>query len=321
MTTDQDFNIADLNFLTEGSVFTREDGRMARFLFLTNQSLSEKMKQKFPPQVVYADENDNILSCDIDRFLAKRKFVNVIPELEERLLNLLAATSSESEETLDLDSDDDQLIIEDTESSESQEGDQPAGDDFIDSDEKPVVTLLASRDDLPVVINVDQFTQAVSSYQQNPGVEPGTLQHTLFIREEPGISSETIYAAFSPTHADKNVTYEFQVEYEGEKRTVEWDTFAGIYPAIFFGSRMFQVIFYGPRVPAASLVAAEELAQENTEVITAAPDVEIQQGQLVAINEAGQAVPAQAISNPAAQPVQVQVQPVAQVQVQVQAAQ
>ena len=132
----QEISVADLDFLTEGSVFTRDDGRESRFLFLTNQSLSQKLKTQFPPQVVYADENGNVLSCSIERFLNKRKFVSVDPELEARLVNLLAATSASQEDTLDLDGD--VLTIDDGEGSSVFDGLV----DLQDSDEEEPLSLI-----------------------------------------------------------------------------------------------------------------------------------------------------------------------------------
>src|SRR5438045_392674 len=99
-------NIVDHQFLEPGHVFTRKDGSSSRILFVTNTTLAKKGRELFPPQVVYADENDNILSRDIASFLSTREFYNVDPELETRLRTLLVQEAeSLPEDSLDLDDD------------------------------------------------------------------------------------------------------------------------------------------------------------------------------------------------------------------------
>lgn len=306
-----DISIADLDFLTAGSVFTREDGRESRFLFLTNEALTQKLKQQYPPQVVYADENGNVLSCSIERFLNKRKFVNVDPELESRLNNLLAATSSSQEDTLDLDSDD--LVIDGDEDgtsvfdalelgSEEEDGEVDTPEEIDPTDPRDdlganeeemgglVKFLPIGTDDLPAFLTAEQLSAAVQSYQQGPGQQPDTVLHTLFIRQDAGITSKTLYASFSPKNAETNTTYDFQVEIEGREIVVNWDTFVGIYPCIFYGSRMFQVVFQGtlftsvaapvtasapaaPVVDAAPVAPIEVLVEDSPEEIQAAAEL------------------------------------------------
>lgn len=243
-------NIADLDFLTPGSTFVREDGRESRFLFLTNSALPEKVRKQYPPQVVYADENNNILSCDIDRFLNKRKFHMVDPELEARLVNLLALSSSDSEDALDLDSDD-ELVIEGADDSDGEladgEGMPDTSDEFIGSEEgteKPLVKFIPSAD-LPAALDADYLAQAVSSYQQSPGTALRSIQHALFIRAEQGITRDSLIAAFSPAAEQQgtNSIYTFEVEIEGSNVHVNWDEFLGVYPCVFYGSSMYQVLF------------------------------------------------------------------------------
>lgn len=271
------FNIADVtDFLTPASVFTREDGREARMLFLTNTALPEKLRAKFPPQVVYADENDNVLSCDIERFLDTRKFFNVDPELEARLNNLLAASSTDSgEDILDLmtSDDDDSLVMTD-------EGDDDNGSDDDDSlelsaqidaaaldidiesidDQSPIVTFTATGADLAPIFDPEVLAAAVTSYQQQPSWDLTAVQHVLFIKAEPGINALTLSQAFSPVNEGRNQTLEFAVDADGTgvMQNINWDTFIGVYPCVFYGSRMFQVVFSVANVPAG---AAEIIAE------------------------------------------------------------
>jgi hypothetical protein len=263
-------NIADLDFLTPGSVFSREDGRESRLLFLTNTALPKKLSKQFPPQVVYADENNNILSCDIERFLNKRKFYMVDPELEARLVNLLAISNSDSEDALDLDSADDELVIEDAETDEG-DGEDPVafegelGDDSLRSSEEidqPVSIEFVPSGEAPTALDATYLAQAVSSYQQAPGTDSGSVQHSLFIRAEPGINRDSLIASFSPSVSEKGgkSCFTFKVELEGIKVHVDWDEFLGVYPCVFYGNTMYQVIFSTVARPLAFAPEAETSA-------------------------------------------------------------
>jgi hypothetical protein len=274
-------NIADLDFLTPGSIFVREDGREARFLFLTNMALPEKVRKQYPAQVVYADENNNVLSCDIDRFLNKRKFHMVDPELEARLMNLLAISNSDSEDALDLSSDDDALVIEDGEDLGDDDGTQSDGqelqkDDYgSDSTDNagPIVKLIPSSD-LPSVLDAEYLAQAVSSYQQSPGTSPRSVQHSLFIRSEKGITRDALIAAFSPSSEQSGKSiFTFEVEIEGAPVHVNWNEFLGVYPCVFYGSHMYQVIFttYAPETSTTASVAEPQVVSAEE----AAADVEL----------------------------------------------
>jgi hypothetical protein len=283
------FNIADVtDFLTPASVFTREDGREARVLFLTNTALPEKLKSKFPPQVVYADENDNVLSCGIEKFLSIRKFFNVDPELEQRLNNLLAASSGDDEDVLDLMADggsgDDELEVSDG----GQEGDDDDLDlsaleaeagitssqtrdlDSIDT-KTQVVTFSVRNPELPAVVDPEALTAAVVSYQQQPSADLLATQHVLFIQAEAGINAQTLGAAFSPANENTNQTFEFAVDADGSgvMQAVNWDTFIGVYPCVFYGQRMFQVLFSVANLPADHSAIIEGIAEEVAEEVAA----------------------------------------------------
>lgn len=273
-------DIADFDFLEPAHVFVRPDGREARFLFLTNTALPAKFKKDFPPQVVYADENDNVLSCSIERFLANRKFTHVDPELEARLLNLLALGGSSNvgdEDSLDL--DDELLVTSDDSEEESEEHEFEAelpddsavniGTDVTEidptdprddlpEDSTPIVTFVA-QDERPAAIDPLYLAQAVSSYQETPNLTDGSVQHVLFIRAAPGITKEKLYHSFSPTADNINTVFTFKVVLEGNEVLIDWDNFAGVYSCIFYETEMYQVIF---TITAASRAAAIVAARE-----------------------------------------------------------
>lgn len=277
------FNIADItDFLTSGAVFTREDGREARVLFLTNTALPEKLKAKFPAQVVYADENDNVLSCTIERFLQNRTFYNVQPELEARLNNLLAAPSTDSDEdVLDLmsnDDEDDELTIEGEDDGEDglemidQKDDLADLETDIDTQEAIVQFTLRHGDvELPSIIDLDHLTAAVASYQQQPGADLKSIQHVLFIKAEAGVTPAVLTAVFSPINDKLNHTLEFAVDTDGLgfMGVVNWDTFIGVYPCVFYGSRMYQVVFSDSALD----VQKEEIAVSAPAAVVAAPAI------------------------------------------------
>lgn len=270
-------NIADLDFLTPRSVFTRADGRESRFLFLTNTALPKKVQAEYPPQVVYADENNNILSCDIERFLNKRQFHMVDPELEARLVNLLAISSSGNEDALDLDGDDDALTIEDTDELPPIEAGEAAanavGDDFLSGETGEAVPLVkfVPSSDHSAAIDADYLAQAVSSYQQSPGTAPRSVQHALFIRAEAGITRESLISAFSPASIGARSIFTFEVEIEGETVHVNWHEFLGVYPCVFYGSSMYQVLFNTFADDIVAAAAEVKAAETAMPVVNLAP--------------------------------------------------
>lgn len=271
------FNIADVtDFLTSGAVFTREDGRESRVLFVTNTALPEKMKAKHPPQVVYADESDNVLSCSIERFMEFRTFYNVQPELEARLENLLAAPSTNSgSDVLDLMGEDEDGDALRADAGEDGILEIDSDDDDIDSQESIVEFTLRHADtELPSIFDLEQLTAAVTSYQQQPSPDLANVQHVLFIKAEEGINDATLRAAFSPANEALNHTLEFAVDTEGlgEMRVINWDTFIGVYPCVFYGSRMYQVVFGASALNVPTEVIEEIAAQAAVEVMAALDD-------------------------------------------------
>lgn len=327
-------NIADLEFLTPGSVFTREDGRESRFLHLTNTALPRKLQAEFPQQVVYADENGNVLSCDVARFLKKRQFFNVDPLLEERLNNLLALSPAGGADRLDLDSDEDELTVvdgdsvfdslPDTEEEEESEDvdafDDASGNQERDIDE-PLDTvkylLVKPTEDLPAFLTASQLQAATASYQQGPGQAAGTTQHTLFVRADEGITRKTLYASFSPKNADHNATYDFQIEIEGREVVVNWDTFIGIYPCIYYGTSMYQIVFQSEvgsettvsEVDAAAAFAAVVASTSTVTTEDAQAEAELAEIEAAVVATPAAASPAPVVSAAPAAQVQVQVKP------------
>lgn len=244
--SDSQPSIADLELLTPGSVWIRGDGKEARFLFMTNQNLSAKALAKFPSQVVYADEKDNILSVGLERFLEVRTFHHVDPGLESRLGNLLAYSGEASDDDFSLDEDDVLTIDQGDGAQEVLDASEVDvfGDGVEDEDEGDGLDIefYTSNPEAAPEISLVALQGAVECYQQTPALDKNLLQHTLFIHAREGIDRETLYKAFTP-HSANGSTLLFKVKTANGMETVDWDNFLGIYPYSISGDLMFQVIF------------------------------------------------------------------------------
>lgn len=268
-------SIADLELLTPGSVWIRGDGKEARFLFITNQNLSAKSLAKFPSQVVYADEKENILSVGLERFLEVRTFHHVDPGLESRLGNLLAYSGEASDDDFSLD-EDDVLTIDQGEGAQVLDA-EGAGDVFSgveDEEDDPdsdglAIEFYTSNPEAAPEISLVALQGAVECYQQTPALDKNLLQHTLFIHAREGITRETLYKAFTP-HSANGSTLLFKVKTANGLETVDWDNFLGIYPYSIGGDLMFQVIFTSLQTFNVNMT---EVIGEN---VVAAPTVHIE---------------------------------------------
>jgi hypothetical protein len=244
-------DIADLEMMTPGSIWTRDNGKQRRFLFVANESLPTTYHKEYPPVVVYADENDNIMAVSIEAFLAKCKFFNVDPELETRLQNLLQLPK---EETFDLggggeDDGDDLLVADDDAPDEMKET-------ILSDDDSPFATGLqedtgtgnmidfySEATGLPVVISAHALSAAIEGYVQAPLVSEKKIQHTLLFRPAFGITMDSLTASFTPANIETNVVYAFRVNSKDGTLDIDWDTFLGVYPMVRGGQTFYQVIF------------------------------------------------------------------------------
>lgn len=246
-------DIMDLEMLTPGSVWVRENGKQSRYLFTTNMNLPTRMLETYPQMVVYADEDDNILSVPVEDFIGKRTFYNVDPGLESRLGNLLAFNTEDVSETFDLDSDD-SLLIEDSASTEvsPESPDYPqqvmaaVEETLVDQQYNMFpVSYFSGATGLPAVIAPEVLAELTESYQQQPLLIENKLLHILYIRVDKsrGITHDNLYACFSPTRVEQNAVYTFKVQTPDGVLDIDWDALIGIYPYVFQNISMFQVIF------------------------------------------------------------------------------
>jgi len=243
--TSKQIDIATLEMLTPGSTWRRANGKEVRYLFTVNENLPAKMADEYPPLVVYADGDDNILAVPLETFLNKRDFFNVDPFLEKRLGDLLTITES-SDEVFDLDGDDNLLVEDDDAPSAS------AGDESVDGTEQAkefrevntsVTFMRFNNATLPIIVEPEQLSEAVEGYAQAPLIDLGLIQHTLIFRAMPGISKDTLFASFSPVKTEENAIFIFNVVTEDGVLTIDWDAFVNIYPLVRGNQTYYQAVF------------------------------------------------------------------------------
>src|SRR5882672_1184406 len=230
----QEINISDFDMLTPGSVWVRENGKEARFLFLTNTNLPPHVSVKHPRMAVYADENDNIFSTPVADFVGKRKFFNIDPSLEARLEDLLALNDSSIDTDFSL-NDDELIIAEEPDMETTYEKLLDAEVAHIEDglNEESVreypVEFFAGDTGLPEIISPQRLAELTESYQQQPLISENKLLHTLFIRAEKDITHANLYASFSPTRVEQNAVYTFKVRTPDGMLEVDGDAMVGIY--------------------------------------------------------------------------------------------
>lgn len=282
-------NVADLEFLTPGSVWTNEAGKSSRFLFQTNTHLPAEHQKRFPPQAIYADEEGNLYSVPVGRFVGRRTFYNVDPGLEARVSNLLALGGEDgSEEEFDLssDGDDDTLVVDDDgdaasdvapdEVSDTMGADQP---DEEAAPQEPIVIFTPDRTDVVQIIPQDVLNANVQGYQQLPSNIPGELMHIILIRAADGITRDKLHACFSLNNKGITAVYDTHVNTPDGELNLVWDKFPGIFPCVYYGDSMYQMIFtttdvldYVVMVPADDPEFKATIDETGQTVIEAVPE-------------------------------------------------
>ena len=106
---------------------------------MTNESLSEQMQEKFPPQVVFRREQGDVLSQTVDMFLSNRECIGV-DEAVSNVIELLFAPE-EQEEEVDIDA----ITLDDEGADEAQGGDEGSGEVA----EEPAVLAATANNEAP----------------------------------------------------------------------------------------------------------------------------------------------------------------------------
>jgi hypothetical protein len=253
MTNDE---IKDL--LTPGSVWLRRDGAQIKVLFYTNQSLTSKQQEKFVPQVVYADADARVLSRDLDSFGGMYTFLNIDPDLEKRVENLIVFKASDY---LTVDDPEDEIQIVD------DEEDQQKPDDAAEAPtpkEKPVVLVhkpvLSASTGEKRLLTVDfkisaesglampklsaaDLTNACHVYTREPDEHYRMTVHRLAFKRSETVTVDSLKEAFHPSKS-VNTVDAFRVRTQFDQEIFVWDSWLGIFPE-YSVSGLFLTVYVG----------------------------------------------------------------------------
>jgi len=262
-------NISDLELMTPGSVWLKENNKQSVLLFLTNTSIPARHQSKFPSVAVFTDENGDIFSLPVENFLANRTFYNVNPEAEQNIqavLELLAQGPLSAEQIQDQDiealfsEDEDTLFVSD---GEEQSASSDLSDAFTLATESRVSGETASadmfgvpfiqykpvQDDKPALVSPERLSELTVSYDQTPelaGNKVVRLLHSLCFRLEPGVSVDDIRNSFRVERLNDNAVYIFSAtgyDFEdGKPLEVDWDAYCGCYPYIHEGTAYIKIV-------------------------------------------------------------------------------
>ena len=232
----------DIMFLTPGSVWLKSDGSKSTVLCITNGSLPAKVQEKFPPQVIYYSEEGDILSQPVDFFMERRQFHNVDPETEATIDALIARITPEIEETDDMESDEEELILaEDGEVGEDEfapgedgaevvaEGSEEAAPKALEAavTEPDFISFSSVAEGLEIAAMV--LSECAVSYEQQPMISEGYISHIIeFDRAKlasAGVTPFDLNALFNPDSEKVLPVFAVNQDY-----VVDWSAFLGVYP-------------------------------------------------------------------------------------------
>lgn len=252
-------NILGIDLLTPGSVWLRENNKKNFVLFVTNTILPIKTRSKHPIQVVYCDEQGNILNQNRDHFLETRTFYNGHFKLEQRLLqiesqlvNLFAGINFSSDEESTEDSDDATLVIDD-DADQVEDGTTEAFPfpvtASVEEDEEvtePVLIFTPMEDSNPTaLISAEVLGDLLESYSQEPQLQQDLLLHKLIFRNTSPEVAEQITRSFSGAQGENNTLFKFTInpKFSGlSQEPIEWDQSCGAYPYLLQSEQYLQVI-------------------------------------------------------------------------------
>lgn len=244
-----------LNYLTAGSVWIRTDnGKQVKFLYLTNTTLKPKMQLKFPPQVIYADEQGDVFNRSIDDFASVYTFFNVDGELEKRLEGLLVF-SAEAFETIDDTEDEDpvdldapEVLVEVPHPLEvaaatleeidqagpvpetlaeqlAREYDEPAKERVMSMG----FSLSTSHELNAPTLTVPELSDAAVLYSREPSPDMTSTFHRILFKLDQKVTIESLQEIWHPGSTANTVDF-FTVSTAGGVEIHVWDAWVGIYP-------------------------------------------------------------------------------------------
>lgn len=259
-----------LSNLVSGSLWSRETKKNGQsisvVLFVTNEGLQEKVLEKFPQQVVFLTENNQILSMTVEEFTRARTFAGMSEKMAS-LLESIIVPDDEEEETGEIDSVevDGKLFVTDDngteeESEEEEEQEQPT----------------SSRTDLYANFGPHPKAQALADnlavYSEAPMLPGGDTLHTLKFNIGDDLTLSDIRDAFRID--DPNSIQKFELTTSTQTFTVDIAGFVNVmlesYPYVDYGC-----LFVTTEGNFRDSSKVEDAASENSSIAVAAASVEI----------------------------------------------
>jgi hypothetical protein len=257
MTNDE---IKDL--LTPGSVWLRRDGAQIKVLFYTNQSLTSKQQEKFVPQIVYADADARVLSRDLESFSGMYTFLNIDPDLEKRVENLIVFKASDY---LTVDDPEEEIQIVDDEEETGKPADaepavqKPPVEKPVVHVHKPTVPVLGSTGETRLLtvdfkisaeaglsmpkLSASDLTNACRVYTREPDDHYRMTVHRLAFKRSDIVTVESLKEAFHPSKT-VNTVDAFRVRTQFDQEVFVWDSWLGIFPE-YSVSGLFLTVYVG----------------------------------------------------------------------------
>lgn len=228
-----------IDFLQPGHVWKHErNGREVTVLAVSNLHIEdERTLEQYPQQVVFLDSQGRVTTSDVERFLARRSFVNVDPKVEDWITS---GPQEEDEET----AEDDRLMS------------------LADDAEPlpPLIEFISSHEAVVPRVTSVQLAAAFINYSQEPHAIANELRHKLLFNLDL-LDNDEIDNAFGG-----DVRYsKFLLNGDTE---IEWSTYLGVYPHLNEDGNWYGIVYFAtPLVPEAEI---EKKPEPKTPAKTAA---------------------------------------------------
>ena len=199
---------AKMALLAPGTIWTRRtkngESTESTVLMISNLHLNDRLKEEFPPQVVFLTQRGQILTQNIEMFLAKRELIGE----DDRVKGLVDSILNPPEEgEVDLDA----MQLED-----SGEG-SVLGENVAEGEEHSAPVFL------PAVVEGFDLNDHFLSYSEAPR-DDGDTQHILRFILSKDLTLENLTQIFT---GDNSLVDEFTIDSEAKYATV---TINGTWP-------------------------------------------------------------------------------------------
>lgn len=253
-----------LSLLTPGSVWLSAKGVPSYVLCVTNENIPAAKQKQFPPQVVFADEDGELFSVGLDRFLEHRSFHHVEYELEQKIENLFVSEPKPEDETEG--ADDAAGFVADADSKPS------LPQSILELEEQAALAEASKGADASrglravfqfehtqgledPVLNSIVLANALRSFGQEPNVTEKQLTTRLTFLMDAAVTLDTLDATFNDTQvaeSHRRGVVAITVQSAGHLETILWNRYLGTYP-IFTDGGAFAVV----------MLASDADVQEN----------------------------------------------------------